>query len=67
MYICKSDPIELPCDCEVGGHCVCKELPVILVNWVVDKKKSDPGCYDFLNIFAEFFGEKIGVFDSKQS
>jgi hypothetical protein len=22
-------------------------------------------CYDFLNIFAEFFGEKIGVFDSK--
>jgi methionine salvage enolase-phosphatase E1 len=24
-------------------------------------------CYDFLNIFAEKFGEKIGVFDSKQS
>jgi hypothetical protein len=23
--------------------------------------------YDFLNIFAEKFGEKIGVFDSKQS
>jgi hypothetical protein len=24
-------------------------------------------CYDFLNIFAKFCGEKIGVFDSKQS
>jgi hypothetical protein len=24
-------------------------------------------CYDFLNIFAEKFGEKIGVFDLKQS
>jgi hypothetical protein len=24
-------------------------------------------CYDFKNIFAENFSEKIGVFDSKQS
>jgi hypothetical protein len=24
-------------------------------------------CYDFLNIFAEKFSEKIGIFDSKQS
>jgi hypothetical protein len=24
-------------------------------------------CYDFLNIFAEKFSEKIGVFDIKQS
>jgi hypothetical protein len=24
-------------------------------------------CYDFLNIFAEKFSEKIGVFNSKQS
>jgi hypothetical protein len=24
-------------------------------------------CYDFLNIFAETFGEKIGVFCLKQS
>jgi hypothetical protein len=24
-------------------------------------------CYDFLNIFAQKFGEKNGVFDSKQS
>jgi hypothetical protein len=24
-------------------------------------------CYDFLNIFAEKFREKMGVFDSKQS
>jgi hypothetical protein len=23
-------------------------------------------CYDFLNIFAETFSEKIGVFDSQQ-
>jgi hypothetical protein len=24
-------------------------------------------CYDFLNIFAEKFSEKMGIFDSKQS
>jgi C1A family cysteine protease len=24
-------------------------------------------CYDFFNVFAEKIGEKIGVFDSKQS
>jgi hypothetical protein len=24
-------------------------------------------CYDFFNIFAEKFSEKIGIFDSKQS
>jgi hypothetical protein len=24
-------------------------------------------CYDFLNIFADIYGEKISVFDSKQS
>jgi hypothetical protein len=30
-------------------------------NWNRDR------CYDFLNIFAENFSEKIGVFDSKQS
>jgi hypothetical protein len=28
---------------------------------------SKDRCYDFINIFAEKFGEKIGVFDSKQS
>jgi hypothetical protein len=41
------------------------------------KKRSSPPqrrrcscrdrCYDYLNIFAEKFSEKIGVFDSKQS
>jgi hypothetical protein len=30
---------KLPCDCEVRGHCMCKEIPVILVNRVADKKK----------------------------
>jgi hypothetical protein len=29
--------------------------------------ESRDRCYDFLNIFAEKFSEKIGVFDSKQS
>jgi hypothetical protein len=29
---------KLPCDCEARGHCVCKEMPVIPVNTVVDKK-----------------------------
>jgi hypothetical protein len=27
------------CDCEVRGHCMCKELPVVPVNRVVDKKR----------------------------
>jgi hypothetical protein len=32
-------------------------------------KKVQPWdrCYDLKNIFAEKFGEKIGIFDSKQS
>jgi hypothetical protein len=30
----------LPCDCGVGGHCMCKEMPVILVDRVVDKTKK---------------------------
>jgi hypothetical protein len=30
---------KLPCDCEVRGHCKCKEMPVISVNRVVDKKR----------------------------
>jgi hypothetical protein len=40
----------------------------------INKKPKDPRlvprprdrCYDFLNIFAEKFSEKIGVFYSKQ-
>jgi hypothetical protein len=28
--------------------------------------KTRDRCYDFLNIFAEKFSEKIGVFDTKQ-
>jgi hypothetical protein len=40
-------------------RCCCKFKSLRIVSW--DR------CYDFLNIFAEFFGEKIGFFDSKQS
>jgi hypothetical protein len=29
----------LPCNCEVRGHCNCKEMPVILVDRVVAKKR----------------------------
>jgi hypothetical protein len=28
----------LPCDCEIRGHCMCKEMLVIPVNKVVDPK-----------------------------
>jgi hypothetical protein len=31
------------------------------------RPKIGDRCYDFLNIFAKKFGEKIGVFDSKRS
>jgi hypothetical protein len=30
---------KLPCNCEVRGHCICKEMPFIPVYRVVDKKK----------------------------
>jgi hypothetical protein len=30
---------KLPWDCEVRGHCKCKEMQAILVNRVVDKKR----------------------------
>jgi hypothetical protein len=35
--------------------------------YVVPRKSWQPWdrCYDFLNIFAEKFSKKIGVFDSK--
>jgi hypothetical protein len=32
-----------------------------------NKEWSWDRCYDFKNIFAEIFSEKIGVFDSKQA
>jgi hypothetical protein len=28
----------LPCNCEIRGHYMCKEMPVIPVDRVVDKK-----------------------------
>jgi hypothetical protein len=31
------------CDCEVRGHCVCKEIPVIPVERVVDKERKIKG------------------------
>jgi hypothetical protein len=30
---------KLPCDCEIRGHCMCKEMLAILVNRAVDKKR----------------------------
>jgi tetrahydromethanopterin S-methyltransferase subunit A len=30
---------KLPCNWEVRGHCMCKEMTAIPVNRVVDKKK----------------------------
>jgi hypothetical protein len=30
---------KLPCDWEVGGHCIRKEMPVIPVKRVADKKR----------------------------
>jgi hypothetical protein len=30
-------------------------------------RSSRDRCYDFVNLFAEKFSEKIGVFDSNQS
>jgi hypothetical protein len=33
----------LSCDCEVRGHCVCEEVPVIPVNRVVDNKRIMEG------------------------
>jgi tetrahydromethanopterin S-methyltransferase subunit A len=38
---------KLPCDCERRGHCMCKEMPVIPVNRVVDEKRiigKNGGC-----------------------
>jgi hypothetical protein len=29
----------LPCDCGVGGHFMCKEIPVIPFDRMVDKKR----------------------------
>jgi hypothetical protein len=35
--------------------------------FAIDGRLARDRCYDFLNIFAEKFSKKIGVFDSKQS
>jgi hypothetical protein len=32
---------KLPCNCEVRGHCMSKEMPVIQVNRVLDKKNNN--------------------------
>jgi hypothetical protein len=37
--ICTSTQGVLPCGCEVRGHCMCKEMPVIPVNRVVVKRR----------------------------
>jgi hypothetical protein len=46
---------------------VCLLLPVNRKRPQVRNRVTRDRCYDFLNIFAEKFCEKIGVFDSKQS
>jgi hypothetical protein len=28
------------CDCEVRGHCMCKEMPVIPIHRAVDKERK---------------------------
>jgi hypothetical protein len=43
-----------------------KVLPQVSTFGMAAKRIRDR-CYDFKNIFAEKFGGKIGVFDSKQS
>jgi hypothetical protein len=46
-------------------------LPTLARLYVDTPKKNEVEiwyrCYDFKNIFAQKIGEKIGVFDSKQS
>jgi hypothetical protein len=42
------------------------EAKEVKKNLVISRVTRDR-CYDYLNIFAKKFGEKIGVFDSKQS
>jgi hypothetical protein len=48
---------------------ICKKLPKVNMRKVQHAKIRPiwDRCYDFLNIFAEKFGEKIRIFDSKQS
>jgi hypothetical protein len=49
------------------GFTFVKQVPILSV--AISVKFFGPGTdvMIFLNIFAEFFGKKIGVFDSKQS
>jgi hypothetical protein len=56
-----------------SGHSVWYTLALAATSGIASAcgvEGSNPArdrCYDFLNIFAENFSEKIGVFDSKQS
>jgi hypothetical protein len=50
---------------ELGGQIVLSKKNVQFL--LTKRRMSMDRCYDFLNIFAEKFSEKIGVFDSKQS
>jgi hypothetical protein len=52
---------KLPCDCEVKGHCMCKEMPVIPVDRVVDKKRIVG------KMEGTGGGEAQGVTDSKRT
>jgi hypothetical protein len=42
-------------------------LQIVISQILKDYHRIRDRCYDFKNIFAEKFSEKIGIFDSKQS
>jgi hypothetical protein len=48
----------LPCDWEVRGHCMCEEMPVILVDKVVDPKRT------IRKVECWGGGEALGVADT---
>jgi hypothetical protein len=54
------EPAEVPPFVE---HSVLQQIIILSYH----KPETWDRCYDFLNIFAEKFCEKIGVFNSKQS
>jgi hypothetical protein len=58
----KRGPLCRDCPGDAVKYLMVSALPA---QWVMNP--SGDRCYDFLNIFAEKFSEKIGSFDSNQS
>jgi hypothetical protein len=56
----ESSTHKLTGECHVLSRCKYKPVSANLY-------RTRERCYDFLNIFAEKFSEKMGIFDSKQS